>query len=130
MQLYATKMYERRLAFEAKQGTAPGVAHGGFEQVVGGAGQAGGWTPPVAPPSPPPPVPNYPNYPNVPPEYPPQQPHAPNLGGLFSQLLAGLLGGQGTGNPLQRVSPNSSRDSALSFRTTLSCRSRFMTARK
>src|SRR5262245_31917497 len=36
----------------------------------------------------------------VPPEFPPQQPQAPNLGGLFSQLLTGLLGGQGTGNLL------------------------------
>ena len=45
-------------------------------------------------------MPSYPNYPSVPPEYPPQQPQVqvPNLGGLFSQLLGALFGGQGTGN--------------------------------
>src|SRR5262245_19087894 len=101
LQLYATKMYPRRLAFEAKQGTAPGYTRGGFQRVVGGAGQAGGWTPPVTPPSPLQPVPNLPpNYPVFPPEYPPQQPPLPNLGGLFSQLLGALFGGQGTGNLL------------------------------
>jgi hypothetical protein len=103
LQLYAAKMYPRRLAFEAKQGTAPGLASGGLQQVGGGAGQAGGWTPPVTPPSPLPPAPSYPPNANFPPEYPPQQPQQPplpNVGGLLGQLVAALFGGQGTGNLL------------------------------
>jgi hypothetical protein len=94
IQLYAAKTFPRHLAWQAKEGA---LSDAGFQQ--GGEVEQGGWNPPVAPPSPLPPVPNYPNYPSYPPpaEYPPQQPSA---GGLLSQLLAGLLGGQGTGNLL------------------------------
>jgi hypothetical protein len=100
IQLYAAKTFPRHMAWQAKEGAETiGVGDAGFQQ--GGALGQGGWNPPVAPPSPLPPVPNYPNYPTYPsypsvvPEYPPQQPGG---GGLLSQLLAGLLGGQGTGN--------------------------------
>jgi hypothetical protein len=91
------------MAFQAKQGHAiVGLASGGFQE-GNGIEQLGGWNPPVAPPSPLPQVPGYPSYPiypNAPNEYPPPQLPQPSVGGLLSQLLAGLLGGQGTGNLL------------------------------
>lgn len=82
--------------------------------------QAGDWNPPVTPPSPLPPLPNnpvqpsypvQPTYPHVPPQVPPEvvppqpiqpQPVAPqpSATSLLSQLLAGLFGGQATGNLL------------------------------
>jgi hypothetical protein len=99
IQLYATKVFPRHVAWQAKQGAAAaGVSDAGFQQ-GGAVEQSGGWTPPVTPPTLLPPVPNYPSYPNVGPEYPPPQPQ-PNASGLLSQLLSGLLGGQGTGNLL------------------------------
>jgi len=61
IQLYAAKTFPRHLAFEAKLGAAPaGLSAAGFQE-GGGAGQSGGWTPPVTPPSPLPPLPNMPS---------------------------------------------------------------------
>jgi hypothetical protein len=123
IQLYATKAFPRHVAWEAKQSVAAtSVNHAGFQQgnpavpagpVEKGAPieQAGGWNPPVSPPLPlsPLPLPTLPNYPvqptypnappQVPPEYQPLQPQ-PSATSLLSQLLAGLFGGQATGNLL------------------------------
>ena len=97
IQQYATKTFPRHMAWGAKQGAAPtGESDAGFQQ-GGPVEQVRDWNPPVTPQSPLPPLPNYPNYPSYPPEYPPAQ---PNVGGLLSQLLAGLFGGQATGNLL------------------------------
>jgi thioredoxin-related protein len=96
IQQYATKTFPRHMAWSAKEG---GASDSGFQQ-GGEVKEAGGWTPPVTPPMPLPQVPNYPAYPNLPQEYPPPQPQQPqpSVGGLLSQLLAGFLGGQVTGN--------------------------------
>ena len=100
IQQYAAKTFPRHMAWSAKQGGGP--ADSGFQQ-GGEVKEAGGWTPPVTPPLPLPQVPNYPAYPNLPQDYPPLQPQPqvqPSAPGLPSQLLAGLLGGQGMGNLL------------------------------
>lgn len=98
IQQYAAKTFPRHMAWSAKEG---GASDSGFQQ-GGEVKEAGGWTPPVTPPLPLPQVPNYPAYPNLPQDYPPPQPQQPqpNASGLLSQLLAGLFGGQGTGNLL------------------------------
>jgi hypothetical protein len=98
VQLYAAKAFPRHMAWQAKEGAASSVSSAGFQQ--GGGYEQGGWNPPAQPPAPLPSMPNYPSYPsypNVPTDYPPQQPSA---GGLLSQLLSGMFGGQGTGNLL------------------------------
>jgi hypothetical protein len=97
IQLYATKTFPRRLAFEDKPTSSPASYFaGGFEQPRP-ADQPGGWNPPVAPPSPLPPAPNYPSYPNVPPANPETQ---TDFGSLLGQLLSGILGGTGMANLL------------------------------
>jgi len=96
IQQYAAKTFPRHMAWSAKEG---GASDSGFQQ-GGEVKEAGGWTPPVTPPLPLPQVPNYPAYP-MPQDYPPPQPQMqPNAPGILSQLLAGLLGGQGMGNLL------------------------------
>lgn len=97
IQLYATKAFPKHLAWSEKKAPVAAAASAGFQQGEA-IEQSGGWTPPVAPPAPLPPAhyPAYPGYPTtVPADYPPPQPSA---GGLLSQLLGALFGGQATGN--------------------------------
>lgn len=96
IQLYAAKMFPRRLAWEGKQVAAtPAATASGLQQRA--ADSPGGWTPPVTPPAPLPPMPAYPNYPSVPPETGPQQ---PRIASLLAQLFSSLFGGPGMANVL------------------------------
>jgi hypothetical protein len=101
IQLYAAKMYPRRLAWATNSGLAPNTAgvHG-LEAEQRDDRSGGTWTPPVTPPAPLPPLPAgpvVPNMPSFPPQYPPLQPDAVSL---LSQLLGGLLGGPALANLL------------------------------
>jgi hypothetical protein len=101
IQLYAAKMYPRRLAWATSANVFSNSAgvHG-LEAEQRDDRSGGPWNPPVTPPSPLPPlpaVPATPSVPNVPPQYPPQQPDAVSL---LSQLIGGLLGGPTVANLL------------------------------
>jgi hypothetical protein len=101
IQLYAAKMYPRRLAWAATANVVPNAAgvHG-LEAEQRDDRSGGPWTPPVTPPAPLPPlpaVPVTPIAPNSPPQYPPLQ---PDVVSLLSQLLGGMLGGPTLANLL------------------------------
>lgn len=94
IQLYAAKMYPRRLAWAASANVFPTAAGVHGLEVEQRDDRSGGpWTPPVPPPSPLPPLPTQPvvpSAPTIPPQYPPVQPDGASL---LAQLIGGLLSG-------------------------------------